>query len=203
MLGLTTDHNPYVYLSDGGHYENLGLWEMVARRCRFIVVADAGCDPAYRFDDLSNAVRRVRLDLGVPIEFPEIPMTRDGQGRGNPHAAIGVVSYSVADGPEAPDGTILYLKATLSGDEPVDVWNFARVDPAFPHDSTADQFFDEARFESYRALGFHTVLAVAQGFEPSEGIRGLCETAARHVQSEKAHVANPAFVAVSGAVHTG
>jgi hypothetical protein len=187
LLGLTTDRNPYVYLSDGGHYENLGLWEMVARRCRYIVVSDAGCDPEYGFGDLSNAVRRIRLDLGVPIWFPPLPMTKAGQGHGNPHAAIGVVRYSVVDGPGAPDGTILYLKATLSGDEPVDVCNFARTNPAFPHDPTSDQFFDEARFESYRTLGFHTVLAAAAGWTPDhseQGVGGLCRAAERAINIE-------------------
>ena len=90
-------------------------------------------------------------------------MTRQGQNDGNPHAAIGRIRYEVVDGAGVPDGTILYLKATLSGDEPVDVRNFASSDPLFPHDSTANQFFDEARFESYRTLGFHTVLSVAGG----------------------------------------
>src|SRR5262245_32197210 len=163
LLGLTTDHNPYVYLSDGGHYENLGLWEMVSRRCRFIIVSDGGCDPDYTFDDLGNAVRRVRIDLGIPIQFPSLDITRAGQGRGNPHAAIGRIRYSTVDGPDAPDGTILYIKATLSGDEPVDVRNFAAGDPSFPHDSTSNQFFDEARFESYRALGYQSVLSVTGG----------------------------------------
>lgn len=161
LLGLTTDHDPYVYLSDGGHYENLGLWEMVARRCRFIIVSDAGCDPDYTFADLSNAIRRIRLDLGIPIEFPPLPMSKAGQGHGNQHAALGTIRYSIVDGPAAPDGTILYIKATLSGDEPVDVVNYSRSDTAFPHDSTADQFFDEARFESYRMLGFHSVESIA------------------------------------------
>jgi hypothetical protein len=177
MLGLTTDRNPFVYLSDGGHYDNLGVWEMVARRCRFIVVSDAGCDPDYRYDDLANATRRIRLDLGIPIQFPPMTATRAGQGRGNAHGVIGVIRYSVVDGPDAPDGTILYLKATLSGDEPIDVWNFAAVNAAFPHDSTGDQFFDEARFESYRTLGFHTVLSVAGNFRGDGGICGLCDAA--------------------------
>ncbi len=70
MFGRTSDRNPYVYLSDGGHFDNLGLYEMVRRRCRFIVVSDAGCDPTYRFDDLANAIRKVRLDFGVDIDFP-------------------------------------------------------------------------------------------------------------------------------------
>ena len=177
LLGLTTDHNPYVYLSDGGHYENLGLWEMVARRCRFIVVSDAGCDPAYTFDDLGNAVRRIRLDLGIPIVFPSLDITKAGQGTTNPHAAIGRILYSVIDGPAAPDGTILYVKATLSGDEPVDVRNFAAGDPAFPHDSTANQFFDEARFESYRMLGYHSVLSISGGIRDMTDVSALCDAA--------------------------
>ena len=177
MLGLTTDRNPYVYLSDGGHYENFGLWEMVARRCRFIVVSDAGCDPEYGFDDLSNAVRRIRLDLGIPIHFDQLDITKAGQGNGNRHGAIGTIRYSVIDGPGAPDGTIFYLKATLSGDETVDIENFARTNTEFPHDSTGDQFFDEARFESYRALGFHTVLSAAGGGKPDQNVESLIEAA--------------------------
>ena len=66
---LTSDTNKYVYLSDGGHFENLGLYEMVRRRCRFIVVSDAGCDPDFAFEDLGNAVRKIEIDLGVPIRF--------------------------------------------------------------------------------------------------------------------------------------
>lgn len=189
MLGLTTDHNPYVYLSDGGHYENLALWEMVARRCRFIVISDAGCDPQYAFGDLSNAVRRIRLDLGIPIVFDPLTQTRDGQGRTNRHAAIGRITYAAVDGPGAPDGTILYLKATLSGDETVDVRNFAHADPLFPHDSTANQFFDEARFESYRALGYHTVVSVAADLQGIDGVQGLCAIAEKTLDARGAAAA--------------
>jgi hypothetical protein len=157
LLGLETDRNPYVYLSDGGHFENLGLWGMVQRRCGVIIVSDAGCDPDYTFDDLSNAIRRIRLDLGIPIDFGPLGMTRAGQGHGNVHAAIGAIRYGAVDGAGVNDGTLLYIKATLSGDEPVDVTNFAATHPAFPHDSTGDQFFAEDRFESYRALGAHSI----------------------------------------------
>jgi hypothetical protein len=177
LLGLTTDRNPYVYLSDGGHYENLGLWEMVSRRCRYIVVSDAGCDPNYAFDDLGNAVRRIRLDLGIPIQFSSLDMSRAGQGLRNPHAAIGRILYSVVDGADVPDGIILYIKATLSGDEPIDVRNFAAGDPEFPHDTTANQFFDEARFESYRTLGYHSVLSISGGLRNLKSVAALCEEA--------------------------
>ena len=70
LLARTTYTNPYVLLSDGGHFENLGLYEMVFRRCRFIVLSDAGCDGGYSFGDLANAVRKIRIDFGVAIDFP-------------------------------------------------------------------------------------------------------------------------------------
>ena len=134
---------------------------MVVRRCGVIIVSDAGCDPDYTFADLSNAVRRIRIDLGIPIEFGAMDMSRAGQGVSNRHAVLGTIRYSAVDGPGAPDGMLLYVKATLSGDESVDVRNFAALHPAFPHDPTGNQFFDEARFESYRALGYHSIMSVA------------------------------------------
>ena len=161
LLGLTSDVNPYVYLSDGGHFENLGLWSMVERRCGVIIVSDAGCDPEYTFADLSNAVRRIRIDMGIPIEFDDLDLTRAGQGVSNRHGVLGRIVYSAVDGDGVADGWLLYVKATLSGDEPVDVRNFAALDPSFPHDSTSQQFFDEARFESYRALGYHSIMSLA------------------------------------------
>ena len=168
LLGLTSDVNPYVYLSDGGHFENLGLWSMVARRCGVIVVSDAGCDPEYTFADLSNAVRRIRIDMGIPIEFDDLDMTRAGQGISNPHGALGRIRYRAVDGEGVDDGWLLYVKATLSGDESVDVRNFAALDPSFPHDSTSQQFFDEARFESYRALGYHSIMSLAGGLKTAD-----------------------------------
>jgi hypothetical protein len=157
MFGRTTDQNPYVYLSDGGHFENLGLYEMVARRCRYIVVSDAGCDRDYEFEDLGAAIRKIRIDLGVPIVFESgISIDAAHQGAGNKHGAYAVVQYSAVD-KGMPDGVLLYLKATLSGNEPEDVRSYADAHPAFPHESTADQWFGESQFESYRALGLHTI----------------------------------------------
>jgi sulfite exporter TauE/SafE len=173
LLGLETDTNPYVYLSDGGHFENLGLWGMVQRRCAVIIVSDAGCDPDYAFDDLANAIRRIRLDLGIPIEFGPMGMSKAGQGHGNAHAVVGTVDYRAVDGESANNGTLLYIKATLSGDEPVDVCNFAAINPAFPHESTGNQFFSEDRFESYRALGYHSVATFARELRDADPLE-LC-----------------------------
>jgi hypothetical protein len=188
LLGLETDANPYVYLSDGGHFENLGLWSMVVRRCRVIIVSDAGCDPDCTFADLSNAVRRIRIDLGIPIEFGAMEMSRSGQGISNRHAVLGTIRYSAVDGPGAPNGRLLYVKATLSGDEPVDVRNFAALHPAFPHDPTGNQFFDEDRFESYRALGYHSIMSVAEELEDADAW-DLCAAVERASQSQPAPAA--------------
>ena len=165
-FGLTDNKGPYVYLSDGGHFENLGLYEMVLRRCRFIVVSDAGCDPEYTFEDLGNAIRKIRIDLGVPIEFDEpIPIHswRDkGQKGKRKHCAIGHIRYSQVDGRGWPedshlDGVLIYLKPVICGDESPDALHYAEANQAFPHESTGDQFFSESQFESYRLLGLHTI----------------------------------------------
>ena len=165
MFGLTTDISPYVYLSDGGHFENLGLYEMVLRRCRFIVVSDAGCDPTATFDDLGNAVRKIRVDLGIPIEFLDGVhiFARDStlpEGDEGSYWAVGRIKYSAVDsgsGEPETDGLLLYLKPAIYGREPSDITQYSRTADTFPHESTSDQFFSESQFESYRALGEYIV----------------------------------------------
>jgi hypothetical protein len=156
-FGTANDQSTYVLLSDGGHFEDLGLYEMVLRRCRVIVVADAGCDPKYRFDDLGNAVRKIRIDLGIRIDFQVNPSMDRSRGCHVRHYAIGDIHYADVDGPGTPLGTLVYMKPVLTGDEPADVLNYAAAHDAFPHESTGDQWFDEDQFESYRMLGVHSV----------------------------------------------
>ncbi len=163
-FGRTTDHHGYVYLSDGGHFENLGLYEMVRRRCGFIVVCDAGQDSTCRFEDLGNAIRKVRIDFGIPILFDDMRIQArgaDGKGAGA-HFAVGTIDYAAVDAGAQP-GKLLVLKASLTGDEPRDVLDYADRVPQFPHESTAHQFFSEAQFESYRALGEHIVEKLPDG----------------------------------------
>jgi hypothetical protein len=160
-FGLTTDERPYVYLSDGGHFENLGLYEMIRRRCRYIVAVDAGADPDYTFEDLGNAVRKIAIDLGIKIRFDGLDKLkkRDGDnpraGVGIPYHAIGEIDYPAADGGGKDNfGIILYIKPGYHGVENADIRAYALANPEFPHQGTIDQFFSESQFESYRALGF-------------------------------------------------
>ena len=169
--GATDARHPYVYLSDGGHFENLGLYEMVRRRCRSIVVCDAGEDPHFSFEDLGNAIRKIRIDFGIPITIERMglyprPKEPDGKLPDNPkYCALGTIhygevdrgaSYETADH-RAPNGQFIYIKPVFYGErEPKDVFNYAKTNPAFPHESTlGDQFFSESQFESYRILGHH------------------------------------------------
>jgi hypothetical protein len=178
------------YLTDGGHFENLGGYELIRRRLPFIVVCDNEEDVDYEFAGLGNLVRKARLDFGVEITFldskqlkqvlgdparygigtlddlrrglrrtdaAEDPCTGDTRvslqkpsknGLSLAHAALALVKYS-----DDRSGALLYLKPTLTGCEPADILEYHRHHAAFPHESTVDQFFDEAQWESYRRLG--------------------------------------------------
>jgi hypothetical protein len=159
LLGWTDSSRNYVHVSDGGHFENLGVYELVRRRCRYVVCTDAGTDPQASDDNLANLIRLCRTDFGVRIEVDTSPFVRaGGTGPCRGHVAVGRIRYDDVDGGERP-GVFVLLRTTLTGDEPPDVQEYADKNPTFPWQSTADQFFDEAQFESYRALGFHVATA--------------------------------------------
>jgi hypothetical protein len=159
--GITTDSGEYVYLSDGGHFENLALYEMVMRRCRQIVVIDGGCDCDYTYEDLGNALRKIRIDFGIDIDFPNDFMA--GLRKKEKRCAVARIRYSAAG--EGPDGTLLYIKPVITGDESPDVLTYRSTSPTFPHESTSDQWFTEAQTESYRMLGLHTVESMTSGWK--------------------------------------
>lgn len=168
-LAGTSAEQDFVYLSDGGHFENLGLYEMVRRRCRHIVVVDATADADFSHDDLQSAVRKIRIDLGVSVEFAHgLPTAESVRRTGQPWA-LGRVVYRDIDPPDPahpgrplPDGHLVYLKPALWDGLPLDVDRYAKSLPKrsspFPHQTTGDQFFDESQFESYRMLGVLTAL---------------------------------------------
>jgi hypothetical protein len=151
LFGATSDDSEYVYLSDGGHFENLAIYELVRRGCKLIVASDASCDPGAGFGDLHNAIERCRTDFGVEIEVDPSALKRQCQGGlAQSHSAVGKIRYSNSS---EDDGLIIYLRPTLVASDPVDVLGYSAVNPDFPDDTTANQWLDEAHFENYRDLG--------------------------------------------------
>jgi len=173
MFGLTSETRRWVYLTDGGHFENLGLYEMVRRRCRVIVVSDAGCDPDYSFEDLGNALRKIWIDLGVRIDLHGLDLLktrfkeRPTPATEGPYWAIGDILYREADGDESQNGLLLYFKSGLHGTEPMGILSYAIAHATFPHETTLNQFFSESQFESYRMLGYEIA---ERAFESGGGL---------------------------------
>ncbi|MCM0083845.1 patatin-like phospholipase family protein [Geomonas sp. Red32] len=161
-FGFTNTESSFIYLSDGGHFENLGLYEMVRRQCRFIVVGDASCDAKTGFEDFGNAVRKIRVDLGAEVEInleklkPEEDKL-DELRKCDCHFAVGTIKYAGGDEALPKEGILLYLKPALCKKIPADVFDYAKQNTDFPHESTADQWFSESQFESYRKLGYHSI----------------------------------------------
>jgi GNAT superfamily N-acetyltransferase len=150
-----SDGSPALHLSDGGHFDNLGLYELLRRHCRYIVVCDASADPEVAFDDLGNALRRAREDFGIEIELDVSSLRPDPRGFSRHYVAVGDILY-----PNLDRGVIVLLKPTLIGDEPDDVCQYRARNEDFPHEATTDQFYDGAQWESYRRLGLHAARAV-------------------------------------------
>ncbi|MGO9967884.1 MAG: hypothetical protein ACLPY2_11485 [Bryobacteraceae bacterium] len=190
-FGLTSDKNSWVNLSDGGHFENLGLYEMVLRRCRTIIVVDGSADPAFHFDDLGNAIRKIRVDMGINIEFPELSITSKITPRSR-HCAVGTIGYKAVDGSPADDGVLIYIKSSLTGNEPRDVLNYAKQNPAFPQEPTSDQWFDESQFESYRRLGCHVVDEALRFRKGRCSLQEFTETISSYCALEKKPAADTA-----------
>jgi hypothetical protein len=179
LFAQTDWHSNYLNLSDGGHFENLGLYELVKRRCRYIIVCDGEEDHDLNFESLGGAIRKCRADFGVEIDL-DPKMIHAEAKPSRMHCVVGTVTYPEAaatddntdpcGGQAKPSvgpvqGWILYLKASLTGDEPEDVMQYHATHAIFPHEPTANQFFTESQFESYRRLGLHVVESVFEGVE--------------------------------------
>lgn len=182
-FGWITENSDHVYLTDGGHYDNLGLYELLKRRCRVIIAVDAEADPTMNFDSLVRVQRYARIDLGVLIDLPwptlkqhSVQVTADATAgpsdrifqQHGPHVAIGHIQYGEAvptktDEDDSNSGVLIYVKASLSGDESDLVRDYKRRNSDFPHETTIDQFFSEEQFEVYRSLGFHILSRLVEG----------------------------------------
>ncbi|GGO88414.1 hypothetical protein GCM10011348_43820 [Marinobacterium nitratireducens] len=169
-----TEHSLLVELSDGGHFDNTGLYELVRRRTPVIILSDASADPGATFDDFGNAVERIRVDFGVSIRFPHESYNMAGVLPGSQAAssensariydekyqlsergyAIGDILYPDAGDNKAFVGRLVYIKSAMTRHLPGDLYSYKLSNPSYPNQPTSDQFFDERQFEAYRELGY-------------------------------------------------
>lgn len=162
--GGLTESRRAIQLSDGGHFENLGLYELIRRKMAVIVVSDAGADPKFNFASLGNAVEKIRVDFGAKVEFDVSGFGLDGllpgsekndpvvrKHRGS-RRSFAVASIYYTDNTK---GLLIYVKPTFIAGLPADILGYKTAHHSFPNESTLDQFFDEQQFEAYRELGYH------------------------------------------------
>jgi predicted acylesterase/phospholipase RssA len=174
MLGLMKESSNSIYVTDGGHIENLGVYELLRRRCQVIIAVDAEADPEMSFHSFVTLQRYASIDLDVLIDLPwdqirdatrpaSKKIVKSGRlspkaARRGPHCAVGEISY-----PEGRKGTLLYVKSSITGDENDYILDYKRRFPNYPHETTGDRLFSDEQFEVYRALGFHAVSEVFSG----------------------------------------
>jgi Patatin-like phospholipase len=161
IFGWMKETDRYLNLSDGGHIENLAVYELLRRRCKFIVCVDGGHEPGMECADLIRLQRYAEIDLGIRMEYDISDLQTNEYGFSRASAILVKIIYAKPnknangenDWAGAELGWMLYLKLAMTGAEPAYVTDYRRTNPAFPHQTTADQFFDEAQFEAYRMLG--------------------------------------------------
>lgn len=154
-LGMLDSHGPFVNVSDGGHLENLGVYELLRRRCRWIIAVDASEDQPMTFPALMDVIRYARIDLGVTvaIDVEQLRLRANATPTTSAkHFAVGTIDYG---GGEC--GHLVYVKSSISGDEPETIRQYRQMNPTFPQESSSNQAFNERQFEAYRALGEHIV----------------------------------------------
>jgi hypothetical protein len=163
LFGTATDRQSHVYLSDGGHFENLGIYELVRRGCSLIIACDAEEDPAFSFTGLGDAIRKCFIDFGVRIKI-DLNKLRPGTDKlTKSHAVTGDIHYQ-----DGSMGRLIYIKTSMTGDEPADLCAYRAQHDCFPHQSTAEQFFEESQFESYHRLGLHIGKEVFKDWNPKQ-----------------------------------
>ena len=173
LFGGATDKSKFLMISDGGHFENLAAYELVRRKCRVIIVIDGECDPDLTFSGLGTLIRVCDVDFGAKILIDVAAIRRDPGARWSTRRwAVGRIVY----GGGTPDGTLVYLKASMTGRENTAVLQYKSSHDDFPHETTGDQFYGEDQFESYRQLGRDVA---SQAFESVKDERDPVAMAAR------------------------
>jgi len=150
MFGKIDERAPYLNVSDGGHIENLGVMELLRRRCKFIISIDGEEDARMTFHAVANLQRMAAIDLGISIDLDLDDLRLNEHGLSRSHFRFARIRYSTSE-----TGYLLYLKLSLTGNEGEFIRRYKLDEPNFPHHSTLNQLFTEPQFEAYRSLGEH------------------------------------------------
>ncbi len=183
----TNDLGTYCYLTDGGHFDTTGVYALVERGCRHIVVLDDGADPQPCFSDMGEAIRRCRIDFGAEIDLAsgvsEFSPTPDGLAK--VHTVRGTIRYAAAhlkmlgwtdeEIKTGSGGHVVWIKPVLTKEDSIDVRQYKLENDAFPQQTTADQWYDESQFESYRALGYQALAPKLERLLKTHAPKGLAD----------------------------
>ena len=219
LLGRNHPGSHFLYITDGGHYENLGLMELLRRKCRWIICIDGSGESVDSFGTIGEAFALARSELGVVIHLDPraamAPAVGEPKVPGHPQIAFarsthakGTITYK-----DGTIGTLIVVKAGVTEDAPWEVRAFQEAHPSFPCDPTVNQFFTAEHFDAYRTLGeFATTQALMEGAsnEPRpDGAFGSGWPPGRRTGSEgstrpaEAQKTVPALIAVAGLLAAG
>ena len=147
LLGRNRLDAKFVYVSDGGHYENLGLVELLRRGCTRIYCFDASGGEGFKA--LGDAIALARSELRVEIEINPSDLIPDEERHlAKADCVRGTFTYE-----DGTPGMLIYARTVMTESVPFDVTAYHEADPKFPRHSTADQLYTDQKFEAYRALG--------------------------------------------------
>jgi hypothetical protein len=171
LFGGADDRSGYLAISDGGHFENLAAYELIRRQCRVIIVSDAEHDPDLNFESLGSLIRMCAVDFDTRISIDVGAIRRrEGALWSGTRGAVGRIAY-----PDGSEGTLIYLKASMTGHEDTSILQYKAAHPDFPHESTANQFYKEDQFESYRSLGNDIALRMFQPVAEEQGFIAMAD----------------------------
>ena len=168
-LGNLNAKGSHINISDGGHIENLGIYPLLKRRCKYIVAIDGEADPTMTFEGLVKLMRFARIDMGIKVDIDLENLRKDEHGLSRCHWTTGDLHYG-----DGETGKLLYIKLSVTGEEPEYVRAYRSENPLFPHEPTSNQFFTEDQFEAYRALGSYACRKVFENTDAISEFAALC-----------------------------
>jgi hypothetical protein len=153
----------WIYVTDGGHYENLGMVEALRRRPDHLIVVDASGDAVGEFSTLGQAMALARSELGVQVNIKSVDdLKPDDKGLCAKPYVMGEFRYPGEEAGTSGLHHLVYLKLAVPVSAPLDILAYHQKHGSFPTHSTLQQLYDDQEFEAYRELGYYCAQAAAK-----------------------------------------